>query len=356
MARRLAFVLILLGLSFLVLPPVNAEDGTDWKESKTKVKQVGREDFTSPVYRIQSLGNVLELPGKDGEGFKVKIDGDKVLVDVKQSGTPDFKAAQGTMSKPFELTLYYKDGEKVKHSYKVLQVKGGWGIVRQSFVEATIDGKSVVLVDENCNGIYGEEDLDGLFIGGKLFGCPHSNVVLINGKLFELKVNDSATVVRYRPLTCKTGAVNLGENWGGKAQPLCTVVIGKSDFGSVAMDIPNSVVMLPEGDYRIYCSYFTDIVMNASQAKLEFVVKEGTTASPVWGKDLKMKATINYDKKNQKILCDPLPSVYGPAGEQYQGTYMDDGRFKIEVQPCSANGDPVGKGTTWSKSGGGGGG
>ena len=356
MARKIAYFLILLGLCLFALPVVQAEEA-EWDEARIRVKPIKRGERVSPVSSPQLIGQVIDLPGKDGQGFKVKVEGDKVLVDVKQTGKPDFRAAQGTMSKPFPLRLHYRDGEVVEHMFKVTQVRGGWALVRQSYIEARIGRTYVWFVDENNNGTYGEAREDGIFVDRKEYGAPFSNVIFVEGELYEIKLNASGTKLQYRPYTGTTGAVEPCENFGGKKDPEAIIVTGECDAGAVYFDVATRKdVVLPEGEYRIYVAFLENVTIDCSKAKTTFTVKNGTTAQPTWCTELKMKAQAQYNKKTQKLMLVPLPTVFGSKGERIIGDYMDDGRFKIAVVPCTANGDPVARATNWSKTGIGGGG
>ncbi|MDZ7814878.1 MAG: hypothetical protein U5N86_02405 [Planctomycetota bacterium] len=356
MARWVAYFLILIGLCLFSLPAVQAEEA-EWDEARVRIQPIRRGELVSPASSPQMVSMLLDLPGKDGQGFKVKIEGDKVLVDVNQSGKPDFRAAQGVMSKPFPLKLHYSDGEVVEHMFKVAQVKGGWALVRQSYIEARIGRTYVWFVDENNNGIYGEERVDGIFVDRKEYGAPYSNVIFVEGELYEVRLNSSGTELKYRPYTGPVGKVEPCENFGGKKSPEAIIVTGECDAGAVYFDVATRKdVVLPEGDYRIHVGYMENVTIDCSNAKVNFTVKNGTTAQPSWCEELKMTAQAQYNKKTKKLMLIPLPKVVGSKGENIIGDYMDDGRFKISVVPCTANGDPVARATNWSKTGIGGGG
>jgi hypothetical protein len=350
------YAALLLGLSLLFLPALHAEG--EWETAKTRVVKLDKNtEFSSVVYKPASVsGDMLELPVENGSGVKVSIKDNKVLVDVLQNGTPKFMASQGEMSKPFDLTLSYEDPdskkpERVKHTFILPLVSGSFRLVRQDAMELTINKTKVWIVDENSNGIYGEANQDALYFDKKENGCPFGEVALIGDSLFEIKCNQAGTQVEFRPYAGKTGFVDVNKAWAGSKNPETVIVRNGDAFYDVAC---KQQVPLPVGDYKVHVAYLGKVVIDASSKGIEFQVSAEKTSEPEWGNKLTIQATCSFIAKTSKVTINSLPKIFGSFGEGYVGKYMEDGRFKIEVVPCTANGDPVGKATNWSMTTGGG--
>ncbi|GAB4159997.1 MAG: hypothetical protein Kow00107_08320 [Planctomycetota bacterium] len=178
----------------------------------------------------------------------------------------------------------------------------------------------------------------------------YGNLLALGEKVYRIKVSRSGMKVKYSEYTGAVGKVNVTKNWGGKAVPECVVVTGATDEGKCAFDIASKGdFVLPVGEYRVLCAWLPLVRVDASKTNITFTVSESEVAAPEWGKGLKMKAQVGWDSKTSKVTLNPLPTIVGSSGEYYVGDFMEDGKFKINVDFTTANGDPVGRGTTWSK-------
>ena len=301
----------------------------------------------------------LELPTKDGNGIPCMIKNGKVMIDKDLKGKMNFRAAQGEASKPFSVLLHYDNGDRLKQTYSIIKKGGGWGLKRMSGMQATINRAKILFLDDNNNGFYGDENEDAIYVGKSLYGCPLSSVVLANGALFDLKISKSGKVVEYRPYAGgDVGQVDIHKEWAGKKAPDNIIVSGKTDVGSACFDLAGkskSLPFLPVGKYRLVVGMLPNVIIKAGNGPTFTVVKD-KIATVKWGNDLKVTASASFNKKKSMLTMNPLPKVTGPEGVKYLGDYMQNGRFVIKVIPCNANGEPIGKTTRWSMTGGGGGG
>lgn len=349
MRKSVLLAMVLVGLSLLILPALNAS-GEDWKEVKTKVVLLGKTECTSGVLKYGNVGGeFINLPVEGGKGLPIKVSPQKVVVDMDMKGKFDFTAAQGAKTTVFEVKLVYSDGENAKHSIQVLKNGNGWVFSRASAVEANLDGTKVWLLDDNNNGIYGEVGSDGFYVDKKQWGAPLSSLVYAGGKLFEIEFNQSGSLLKYRPYAGSTGKIDIFKEWTGSKNPEAILVQGSTQSGKVYMDLSDKGEMtVPTGSYSLMTAHMEGVDIRGGQ-KTTFEVGEGAVATMKWGPKLDVSAAASLDKTKNQYTLSPTPKVTGISGEEYVGTYMTaDPRFKFEVTQATANGKPVGRATTWS--------
>ncbi|GAB4152992.1 MAG: hypothetical protein Kow00107_03420 [Planctomycetota bacterium] len=347
MSRAFLLAILFAGLSLLFLPALKAEDG-EWKITKTRFVELGKSEILSPVLKPGTFsGDKIDLPGG---GFKVKLDNQKVLVDVKGKGTPDYTAAQGTASKPFVVDIVYADGTTQKYGIKVLKNGNSWAWIRNSVLEATIDRTKLWIADENCNGIYGEVGADAIYFDKKDRGCPFSPVVFAGGSCYEISVVESGAELKYKPYTGKLGKVDIFKDWNGKKDPETVLVQGNTEAGEIFLDIAaKGAIDIPLGSYTMVRAYLPGVEIIKGQSTT-FEVGGSEPATMKWGLKLKVVASVSVSqvKGKETFTLNPVPAVEGVSGERYVGAYMEDARFKFNVSQATANGKPIGRPTTWS--------
>jgi hypothetical protein len=86
--RKIVPAMVLALLLLTALPSLFAEG--EWQNAKTRMVDLGRTEYVSTAYSATMVsGDTLDLPGKDGQGIKVKVTNQKILVDKDQKGKPD---------------------------------------------------------------------------------------------------------------------------------------------------------------------------------------------------------------------------------------------------------------------------
>jgi len=356
--KRLVFGLLLGAMLFALLPAQAnflAADDAAWTSVKPSVITLSKDNPVSPVFKASTVGgDFISLPVSNPKGLPIIVNSQKVMVDKDLTGKFEFTAAQGEKSTPFNVQLVYPSGEKVRHSFVIFKDGANWAMRRNSGVSFSFEGGKVSILDDNNNGIYGEESEDGLYSGDS-WGAPLGRLVLVNGKLFEIQINDSATELKYRPYTGPVGGVDIFKEWTGKANPKSVIVKGSTSVGIAYLDVAGKApVMIPVGSYTLLRAYFDDVEI--FPANSSFSTSEGNTATMKWGMKLDIRASVNVDSAGKKFSILPFPPIYGSSGEQYKGAFMDGARFQYTVTCCNANGQPVGKTINWTISPGSGGG
>jgi len=351
MKGKLVALLLIGALALATLPfgsmTLSADDAA-WTAVKGTSTPLSKDNPISPVYKAKMIsGDYIDLPVGNGKGLQVLTSTQKVLVDPNCTGKVEFNAAQGEKSSPFSVTLVYASGEKVKQSFLIFGNGGGaWYIRRNSGMSYTIDGVKFLALDENCNGIYGEENEDGLYGASDSFGIPLGRLVLANGKIYEIQINESGTELKYKPFTGALGNVDIFKEWGGKTNPNVVCVKGTTGAGTAYFNVAaKGPVPVPQGSYVLVRAYGKEVEIMPGNTS--FQVGEGETATMKWGSKLEIRATVNVDSAGGKFSILPMPKVFGCSGEQYLGSYIENPRFAFSVTCCNANGQPIGKAINW---------
>ncbi|MFA4987407.1 MAG: hypothetical protein WC712_12550 [Candidatus Brocadiia bacterium] len=358
MTKRLVFGLLMGAMLFALLPvQANflAADDAAWTSVKPSVITLSKDNPVSPAFKATSVGgDFISLPVGNPKGLPIMVNSQKIMVDKDLTGKFEFTAAQGEKSTPFQVTLVYPNGEKVRHWFVIFKDGSNWAMRRNSGVSFSFEGGKVAVLDDNNNGIYGEESEDGLYSNDS-WGAPLGRLAMINGKIFEIQINDSATELKYRPYTGPLGSVDICKEWTGKSVPKSVIVKGSTGAGTAYFDVAGKApVSIPVGSYTLVRAYFDDVEI--FPANTSFSTSEGNVATMKWGMKLELRASVNVDSAGKKFSILPMPQVFGCSGEQYKGAFMEGARFQYTVTCCTANGQPVGKTINWTISSGSGGG
>jgi hypothetical protein len=346
MNRQILLLALLLGLVAFATPALRADDN-DWKTVKTKVELLpDKGDVTSPFFRPAPVGgDKLNLP-VEGGSMTIVVSAQKVMVDNTGSGKADFLAAQGDRSTPFQVTLVYGNGDKVKHTYAIFKNGSNWALKRVSGISVNMEGTKIILSDENNNGNFCETGGDAIFVGSSPWGIPLSSVVIAGGKLYEIKYNESGTEMSYRLYTGKTGKVDICKEWTGKSDPKSAIFKGSCDAGTVFIDVAGKEVSVPVGSYGLMAAYLPDVTITGGNTS--FQASEENVATMKWGPKLSVSASLSVDPSGKKWTLSPVPTVRGVSGESYAGAFMEEGKFAFKVVMASANGAPIGREQPWS--------
>ncbi len=314
----------------------------------SKPVKLGKCSLSSPCFQPILVNDELKLPGKDGKGFAVEISDNKVLVDVKQNGRPSFVAITSGKSKPFDLTLYYPNGDEVKQTFVIEELRGVFFLKRESVMEVVIDGQKVWICDDNNNGIYGENNKDSICLAKSSFACPQGSVVLIGTRLYELKVNESGLKIEYRAWAGSTGKVDVLKGWGGSVKPETAIFCTKLADTDLFFDLACGEVTVPCGSYRMVTTHLNKVEIRGNDDSVKFRVEENTLAVPDWGKKLELKVQPSYNKATRLLTIYWKFGVCGQNGEIYTGEFEKEGTYKVVLMFLDGDGKQVSGKVNWS--------
>ncbi len=274
----------------------------------------------------------------------VEPEPNKIHVDTDGDGKPD-EVIKGTEG-PVTFKLLYPDGEK--SSYAVRLYGDGdrtWTFNRWCYMSGKVHGTTVVLIDENCNGLYGDLGVDRIVVGDGAFAHPLSPIVSLGGELYELEVERSGTRVRTRPYAGETGILDLTSEFRSKGKLLSAVVRNGSQYFDVGS---RAGVKVPAGEYRLYSGAVsaTPQLAHLRQGRMpSFQVEAGKTVAVEWGTPVSISFTHEFADRTVTIRPEAI-HVLGESGEEYFAFKPMAFTPTVVVRDMRAN-SVVQKGTMW---------
>ncbi|HYG75793.1 MAG TPA: hypothetical protein VEK08_12380 [Planctomycetota bacterium] len=354
-------------------PPANApanaaapapEPPAEWQKIETKnVLLPQPRQILSPGLFDAELQRIIDFPkdgaavdlglpqeGKDAAGkpfvpLMARLAQGFIWVDLngdgKSSNDETRRISPDGYTDPVSCELHYADGSKSEYSFrfKSLVDNEQYALLRSCAKTFELDGKKVVLLDENGNGKYNDTDKDGILIGeGPVSFC--GKYIAVGTRFYELIVHEAGTVVEVRPApkTMATGTVDLFEKFKipQKSENLkIHMLIVAGPEGSFSVDDKRRTVKVPAGAYDLVFGLFErakEVVYLKKGEKTSFNVIAEKTATMAWGGEVKAKFDIQSDvqpeprpgtkvddknKTEEKNIWVGVPSFFGEGSEQY---------------------------------------
>ena len=244
----------------------------------------------------------------------VETEPNKIHLDTDGDGKVDevIKGEQGTVT----LAVSYPGGEKSSYAVRVFgDGSGKWTFDRWGYMSGKVQGTTLVLVDENGNGLYNDFGKDRMVVGGGTQAHPLSPVANLGGKLYELTIEPSGARVHTRPYAGEVGVLDLTSKFDSKGKLTSAVVKNNLNYFEVA----GSAVTLPIGEYRL----FSGVVSSAPQlAHLKqgsmsaFLVEGGKTTTLEWGMPVAIQFSHSF--RDRFVTIEPGQiHIRGERGEEY---------------------------------------
>ncbi len=320
----------------------------DVLSAKTRIVKI-KPDWSSPVLATPEVKNEeLNLPGREGKGFAIKTETNKVFVDKDQKGKPDFTAIFGDKSTPFDMTFYYPGGERAKHTYTLFGVKGTLYLKRLTAIEIQLGGTTVIMADDNNNGYFGESFADAVYNPKTGYGCPFSTTMLAGGSLYSVLASRSGLDVKYRLITDATGLVDAYAKSGCATKSPCVIVRGAGRASSLCFDIAyEGGVKIPVGMYKLFGAFYKEVEVIAEHCDITFSVAADGVAAFEWGTGLRAEVAGKYYDNLKEMVFSPPIKVFGAKGEEYRGEYITARNFKSYARCRKADGSTTGGTFPW---------
>ncbi|MDZ7815221.1 MAG: hypothetical protein U5N86_04205 [Planctomycetota bacterium] len=212
-----------------------------------------------------------------------------------------------------------------------------------------IGGDKVIFADDNNNGFFAEFNRDAVYVGRSIYGVPFGQYLLLDGEIFEIKVNETGTSVRYRKYKGEWGYADLTSEWGGTKPPEAAIIQARRMLGGTCFNVcEGDEPRVPAAKYQIIGGYLEDVVIESKRARLFFEVEWKQTAKVEWGVGLKLTAPYQYDPETGELNISPEFEIKGKHGEFYRGAFLNTRKYHAWVQFLDAEGAQVGTKTKWS--------
>ncbi len=299
-------------------PAAKTPGESEWVTLKTKFRMVKKFDFALPP-----TGETPSSGGADGSvtvGSRLALpspnltcteDGKKLGLDLDGDDKPDFWAKSDREVQQVELVY---DGS-VKEPYAIELVRGpmAWTYARSCYREASYKGQRLLLIDNDSDGAYDQVGVDAVLVGAARVPAYLSSHVMLNGVVFEMKVNRQGSEVQVRECGGPTGKVDLASGFKAKGKLVGAVVTDGQR--SYEVSTPTSVV--PTGTYNLTWGVVGGGARSAKfRASISVTVTEGQVAKADFGGPFKLDFSTLRNGNKVTVQAASL-QVSGKAGEQY---------------------------------------
>lgn len=322
----------------------------DWKNYPLSFVAMKGLDFTFTTCdgKGVDIDGKIPLPSKNGSEFRVRETSKSLRIDTDSDGKADVKIKG--WEEIVTLQVSYGDGYSGPYTIKVFREifrRGDWYFVRHCYMTGKVGDIAVYLIDDDSDGRYGEYGEDAIAFGQTSYASPLGRVVNLGGKLYEVKVNQSGTVLSLKEYEGPTGRINVVTGYNCKGRLSWAVF---SNGNGCFFDLANgsAEVEVPVGEYVLHTGCAETGSQRAFMAKgnmKPFKVEEDNTTVVSWGMPLKIDFTYTVRSGNVGVEYSSI-KIFGSGGEEYV-------RFgprylvpKILVR-CAKTGKKIGK-ARWS--------
>jgi hypothetical protein len=247
--------------------------------------------------------------------------------------------------------FYGKEEGDAPYTVQIFRLEGGLRFRRHSFTAGKFQNTKLFLIDEDNNGKFNDYGTDALVVGNNTCACTLANVMMIGGKLFEVKITLSGKKLSLRPFTAKKGKLNLVSGFNAKGNLLYAIVLGKTkdEKGKefiAAFDLAGQVkgADIPVGTYELHAAAvgstnrLTARIMKTKECK-EITIAESSSVKIDWGAPARAEFSYDIDATgNLRVNPDSI-RIYGAYGEFYSDMGINEFLFGVQVK--NENGDIV---------------
>jgi len=318
----------------LVLAAAGARAGEEEKEKGVLKVRLTVEKMPAVYTPSYALRKYPGFSFANGEGtislgevgsYKVWARDRQIVIDKNKDGKPGGDAVVvnclPTPTAPIGLHVGTIDGREAFYFFRFTAYDARKKTLRYACVSALtglVGGQRFWFLDEDGNGRYGDAGTDVLYLQGTSMAAPLGNIALINGKFYNLELDEKALRLTLRPADVKYGAARLTAPSG--VWPFGAVVEGGGGYFALG---PKNPVLLPEGNYKVHFALLANqawtCTMLPKSGNMGFSVAAGKHAAfSIKGvSTVKVDATVKRNGKELEIKPPGLPLV-GKSGETYE--------------------------------------
>ena len=392
MMRFLSFILIYLSLPFILYGAGEKDTPKDWIEYPLTYSADWNtiKDVVTVGPKIVDISdNFIPLPNPKDEfnkGFACKASGKLVSLDVDGDGIMERDVKDKDNFIPYKLD--YGDGQPLPYQMRIWQ-RGSrkndngeivtiWSFQRACFMRGKTTVGTFTLIDDNNNGCYNDYGIDAIIIGSSKQAELLSSIIMVKGKLYELKVERNGAKIAIKEYNEQTGKIEVlkGLNFPGQKPEQVIITAENNIYFNVP--IQKSLVMVPVGEYWIFAASLgkRTKVKNSRETAVKVAESKDRPTVLKWGGPFKLivepqavlsgslvkfipPADDTPPRLEEKPLDCPfirmnLPKIVGVMGEEYTAKPDADGNeaqlpdpaikeFKVEIMPKKGGAKPLNK-------------
>lgn len=325
------------GLGLLLLSAGASATAGGGNENATSFsyKPVSNWEFVVPGEKWVTIDGEISIPHSGGSGFAAKVYGaegaEKLDIDTNGDGRLDLtcKGLRATA----KLRGKDADGKSFDYSVRLTHSGSKWMYATGGVMKGKVDGKSLSLIDANCNGIWNEHAVDCYVEGAGDAATPISDALSLGGALYALELNESGQVATWTTFDEEAGKLDLNEEYEGNGKLISALV--ESTDGRFQFNLADRKkgLTVPAGSYVLKEASIKKKSLTAKITKgsmKPFEVPASGEFALEWGGPV--TAVYDWTEKEGKITVSPNALKFvGKAGEEYSGFQPSDVGPKILV-------------------------
>lgn len=290
------------------------------------------EDWSTllPNENWQGIYGMIPIAHDGEDGFFVDAEEYSLAVDTDGNGKFDQEVkGQGGF-----LTLSGRDaaGEKMQYSVRIRAGDKGWEYSCSGMMRGKVRGVTVSIVDQNNNGRWNDVGEDAMFLGKAEAASFLSQVVNLDGELYEMEVSADGRAVVTQPYSGPRATLNLAASFDAEGE-LVTAVMRSSDRQySFEFAGEKNGLAVPAGSYVLEHAFgrkgAETVRGRAGRMKAVFL-EEGENMVLPWGGPVTCEFT--YAANSADEITVQIPTFYGAAGEEWYEFQPDAKSPKIHV-------------------------
>lgn len=308
--------LLMAAVAVALASPARAHGDGPPLTSSLKYKAVPKWTVVLPNETWTAVTSGIPIRHADGEQFLAIKDGQSLKLEVDTNGDGKIDAMVKGERGYTVFSGKTTEGGALSYAARFKAESGAYKFAASGWLQGSLDGVQIRLIDQNNNGVYDEVGVDAMVVGNGDAASYLSKVVQLKDGLYELTVNGME--ISAVPFNGETGTLDIAKGFASSGKLASAVV--RSDDNKMSFELSHGVGTVPVGRYRLAGGLVTKanetVRIGGGKSQLIDVVA-GQPAALEWGSDV--IAEFNYSRKDgDTIEIEPTAlKFYGRAGEEY---------------------------------------
>ena len=324
-----------LGLIALFASAPALAEGSGENSASFSYKPVTKWEFVVPGEKWVTIDGEISISHSGGSGFAAKVYGAEGAekLDIDTNGDGRFDLTCKGLRATAKLRGKDEDGESFDYSVRLTHSGSKWMYATGGVMKGKVDGKSLTLIDANCNGIWNEHAVDCYVDGGGDAATPITDALSLNGALYTLDLNETGQVATWSTFDEEAGKLDLSDKYKGQGKLVSALV--ESTDGRFQFNLADCKkgLTVPAGSYILKEASLKKKSLTAKVTKgsmKPFEVPASGAFALEWGGPV--TAIYDWTENEGKVTVSPKALKFiGKAGEEYSGFQPSDVGPKILV-------------------------
>lgn len=267
-----------------------------------------------------SITGGIPIPHQGGPQFAALADSKALKLEVDTTGDGQTNATVKGERGYLLLSGKTADGSPLSYGARFMSAGAagaGYKFASSGWMQGSLDGVSIRLIDQNNNGSFDEVGVDAMVIGNGNAASYVSKVINLKGNLYELSVQGAE--ISASPFKGETGQLDLAKGFAAKGKLSSAVV--RSQDGSMSFELSDGSMTLPAANYQLAGGLVTNanetVRVGVGKSK-RIEVAPGQEVGLAWGGDVIAEFSFSYSDGTVSIQPSAL-RYFGRAGEEYVG-------------------------------------